>query len=114
MRVVRWLSIFITVAGLSACGSSTAVPENSSGLTVSVATVAPATVEQWASLAGTFEARNEAVAAVEGDGGRISQLAVEVGDQVVAGQLIAVPDLVTLLSGVVGDRDLGGAHTCQS
>ena len=92
MRVVRLLSILITVAGLSGCGSSTAVPENSSGLTVSVATVAPATVEQWASLAGTFEARNEAVAAVEGDGGRISRLAVEVGDHVVAGQLVAVID----------------------
>ncbi len=92
MRVLRWLSILITMAGMCACGPSSAVSENSSGLTVSVATVTPATVEQWASLAGTFEARNEAVAAVEGDGGRLNRLAVEVGDHVVAGQLIAVLD----------------------
>ena len=98
MRVWRWLPVFCTAAVLLStlclvgCGASPVAPENSSGLTVTVATVSPATVEQWASLAGTFAARNEAVAAVEGAGGRIQRLAVEIGDQVEAGQLIAVLD----------------------
>jgi HlyD family secretion protein len=98
MGVWRWFPVLCTAAvllsilGLLGCGASPVASGNSSGLTVTVTTVRPATVEQWASLAGTFAARNEAVAAVEGAGGRIQRLAVEIGDQVEAGQLIAVLD----------------------
>ena len=77
---------------LIACGSVAKAPESSSRLTVSVATVTNGTVEQWAWLAGTFEPRDEAVAAIDGAGGRILSLNVEIGDQVTKGHEIAVLD----------------------
>ena len=77
---------------LVACGSAAPAPESSSGLTVTVAMVTAGTVEQWAWLAGTFEPRDEAVAAIDGAGGRILRLNVEVGDEVTMGHEIAVLD----------------------
>ena len=82
-------SVLVT---LVACGSAAKAPESSSGLTVTVAMVAAGTVEQWAWLAGTFEPRDEAVAAIDGAGGRILSLNVEIGDQVTKGHEIAVLD----------------------
>lgn len=81
-----------TVLGLLGCGSSAVAPTAAPGLTVTVATVATGTIERWVSLPGTFEARDEAVAAVEGDGGRIVALRVELGDVVSKGQELAVLD----------------------
>ena len=92
MPVARTLLSLFVVVTLVACGAAAKAPESSSGLTVTVALVTPGTVEQWASLAGTFEPRDEAVAAIDGAGGRILSLAVEVGDQVTAGHEIAVLD----------------------
>ena len=92
MRIARFLLSALVVMFVVACGSANPALPKSSGLTVTVALVAPGTVEQWASLAGTFEPRDEAVAAIDGAGGRILSLAVEVGDQVTAGHEIAVLD----------------------
>lgn len=92
MRVARFFISACVVMTAVACGSAAKAPESSSGLTVTVATVATGTVEQWASLAGTFEPRDEAVVAIEGAGGRIVSLAVEVGEQVAIGHEIAVLD----------------------
>lgn len=92
MRVLRSVVSASLLVTLVACGSAAKAPESSSRLTVTVAKVAAGTVEQWAWLAGTFEARDEAVAAIDGAGGRILSLNVEVGDQVTKGHEIAVLD----------------------
>ena len=92
MRVLRSVVSASVLVTLVACGSAAKAPESSSGLTVTVAMVAAGTVEQWAWLAGTFEPRDEAVAAIDGAGGRILSLNVEIGDQVTQGHEIAVLD----------------------
>ena len=59
---------------------------------VQVAAVAVADAEQWVSVVGSLAARHELVVAPEGLGGRISELPVDIGDVVKAGQVVVQLD----------------------
>ncbi|MCK6491412.1 MAG: biotin/lipoyl-binding protein, partial [Planctomycetes bacterium] len=56
---------------------------------VTVATAIPGSLATPIILAATLVAREEAVVAVDGAGGRVVEMAVEVGDRVAAGALLA-------------------------
>ncbi len=47
---------------------------------------------RWASVVGTLVSRNDLTVATEGNGGRVTQLLVDVGDQVTVGQEVAKLD----------------------
>ncbi len=92
MRFCQRIIAVGLLASLVGCGKPPDGAAAAPALTVTVATVAIGSVERWASLVGTLEARDEAVASVEGAGGRILALPVEVGAVVSAGQEVAVLD----------------------
>jgi len=96
MHVARTGFGVVILLVLGGCGSQEKPQESVASLTVTVVTVTAGVVEQWATLTGTCEARDEAVAAVEGVGGRIMRLGVEIGDHVSAGQEVAIIDDVNV------------------
>jgi HlyD family secretion protein len=70
-------------------------PQNkavSSPVSVQVAAVVEGDLDQWVSVVGSLAARQELVVAAEGQGGRISELPVDVGATVTAGQVVVQLD----------------------
>ncbi|HRX89316.1 MAG TPA: efflux RND transporter periplasmic adaptor subunit [Steroidobacteraceae bacterium] len=87
-----WLPRLCTILGaslvLAACGTK---PEQSADLPPLVSVVTPglSEVTDIVSFTGTINARDEMPITVEGEGGRISAVLVEIGDQVKKGQVLA-------------------------
>ena len=64
-------------------------PKAAMPVAVTVTAVRQGTLERWVPVVGSLVARDELVVATEGVGGRIAELLVDVGDQVIAGQIVA-------------------------
>lgn len=108
--IVWWLSaivaVIVVVAGVvvwsrhRAAAPSAVEPATpiTRPVAVSTVTVRSAKLARWSSVVGTLIARNQVTVAAEGGGGRITELLVDVGDQVAAGQPVIVLDSTAALT----------------
>lgn len=105
--ITSWVVLSVAVIVVVAVGwwikqrraAEAAVPTAvSHPVAVRIVTVHHGEVARWASVVGTLVARNDLTVAPEGAGGRITELLVDVGDQVTAGQEVAKLDATAALT----------------
>lgn len=93
---VAALAVIVALIGMRIADSGTSSIEDPAPLvTVAVPTVGP--VASIVSINGTISARNELPLGIDGEGGRIAAVYVDVGDQVKRGQRLAILDTSVLL-----------------
>ncbi|MCU0757932.1 MAG: efflux RND transporter periplasmic adaptor subunit [Steroidobacteraceae bacterium] len=90
------LAVLVAFALWRTLGSAGAPRQASGPPRVTVVTPAVAEIEDTVSFTGTIAARDEMPITVEGEGGRISAVLVEVGERVRAGQVLARLDTSVL------------------
>lgn len=92
---VATFAIIAAIIGIRVAGSGTQPAEDPAPLvTVATPTVGP--VASVVSINGTISARNELPLGIDGEGGRIAAVNVEIGDKVRRGQRLAVLDTSVL------------------
>ncbi len=93
---VAAVAIVAAIIGMRVAGSGTRPVEDPAPL-VTVAAVTLGPVASMVSINGTISARNELPLGIDGEGGRIAAVSVDVGDTVRRGQRLAVLDTSVLV-----------------